>query len=53
MAAAETAILAQFQAVGRMLFVLLGIVVAALTVLTRHHYHNTILFFCHYNPNIK
>jgi len=47
MAAAEPAILAQFEPVGRFLFVFLRVIVAALAFIARHHDHHAILFFCH------
>jgi hypothetical protein len=47
MAAAEPAILAQFEALGGLLLVLLRVIVPALALRARHHDHHAILFFSH------
>jgi hypothetical protein len=46
-AAAEAAILRQLEAVGVVLLVFLGIVIAPLTLLTGQDDHDAVLFFCH------
>jgi len=53
--AAETAILAQFQPVGRLLLIFLRVVIAAFTLSARHDNHYAILFFCHlqFTTNMK
>lgn len=48
MAAAEAAVLVELQPVGRLLFVLLRVVVAALALGAGHDHHHAILFFSHF-----
>jgi hypothetical protein len=47
MAAAKTAVLAQFEPFRRFLFVLLRVVIPALALRARHYDHHAVLFFCH------
>ncbi len=47
MTAAEAAIFAELEPVGRLLFIFLGVVVTALALRARHNNHYTILFFRH------
>jgi len=47
LAAAEAAILAEFEAIGVVLLVLLGVVISAFALLTSQNDHDTVLFFCH------
>jgi hypothetical protein len=46
-AAAEAAVFAELQPVGRVLFVFERVVVAALALGASHGYHHAVLFFCH------
>jgi hypothetical protein len=46
-AAAEAAVLREFQPIRGRLFVLLGVVVPAFALLTGQDYHHAMLFFCH------
>jgi hypothetical protein len=45
--AAKAAILAQLEPVGRLLFVLLRVVVAAFAIVAGQNYHDAVFFFRH------
>lgn len=45
--AAEAAIFAQLQAIRRLRFIFLRVVIAALAVRARHNNHNPLFFLCH------
>jgi hypothetical protein len=49
-AAAPTAVFAQLEPVGGVLFVFERVVVTALALRARHGDHHAVLFFCHFNP---
>jgi hypothetical protein len=45
--AAEAAVLAKLEPLGRLLFIFLCVVVAAFALVAGQNYHDTIFFFCH------